>query len=178
MHAHAAAGRPASALAAYVRVRERLVEELGVDPTPETEALHDELVLGGGREAAAATSARKPADGRNLVGRAGDWAWLDARLVEVTASGRSALVVVRGEPGIGKTALVSAWSDQQAGRAVVLLGHGDELGATSRSSPSRTRWASTSARWVRPRRRRSSVTTRPWWPASWAGRAPPRRPPP
>jgi DNA-binding SARP family transcriptional activator len=45
MRAHAAAGRPASGLAAYAEVRARLAEDLGISPTAETEALHDELVL-------------------------------------------------------------------------------------------------------------------------------------
>jgi hypothetical protein len=45
MRAHVAAGRPASALAAYADVRSRLAEDLGVSPSPETEALH-EAVLG------------------------------------------------------------------------------------------------------------------------------------
>ena len=46
MRAYAAAGRPASALAAYARVRERLSEDLGVDPAPETEELHTLILLG------------------------------------------------------------------------------------------------------------------------------------
>ncbi len=46
MRARTAAGRPGSALAAYIRVRERLAEDLGVPPTEETEALHDAIVVG------------------------------------------------------------------------------------------------------------------------------------
>jgi tetratricopeptide (TPR) repeat protein len=45
MRAHVAVGRPASALGAYAVVRARLAEDLGVSPTPETEALHDAVVL-------------------------------------------------------------------------------------------------------------------------------------
>ncbi len=44
MRAHAAAGRPASALAAYAEVRARLVEDLGVSPSPDTETLHQSLL--------------------------------------------------------------------------------------------------------------------------------------
>lgn len=40
MRAHLVARRPASALAAYARVRHRLAEDLGVPPTAETESLH------------------------------------------------------------------------------------------------------------------------------------------
>lgn len=44
MRAHAVAGRPASALAAYSEARARLADDLGVSPSPETEALHQELL--------------------------------------------------------------------------------------------------------------------------------------
>ena len=47
MRAHAALGRPASALAAYAEVRARLAEDLGVSPAAETEALHSEILLAG-----------------------------------------------------------------------------------------------------------------------------------
>ncbi|MDQ3762287.1 MAG: bacterial transcriptional activator domain-containing protein [Actinomycetota bacterium] len=40
MRVHAAAGNPAEALRAYDRCRRLLAEELGVDPTAETAALH------------------------------------------------------------------------------------------------------------------------------------------
>ena len=45
MRSYAAAGRPASALAAYARVRGRLSEDLGVDPGRETEELHTAILL-------------------------------------------------------------------------------------------------------------------------------------
>jgi DNA-binding SARP family transcriptional activator len=44
MRAHVAAGRPASALGAYGAVRARLRDDLGVSPSPPTEALHDAIV--------------------------------------------------------------------------------------------------------------------------------------
>ena len=46
MRAHAAAGRPASALAAYARVASDSREDLGVDPVKETEELHTAILLG------------------------------------------------------------------------------------------------------------------------------------
>ncbi|MGH9178101.1 MAG: AfsR/SARP family transcriptional regulator, partial [Acidimicrobiales bacterium] len=52
MNAHLAAGRPASALAAYARVRERLAEDLGVPPTAETEALHADTLAAADGDAA------------------------------------------------------------------------------------------------------------------------------
>ncbi|MEP7055006.1 MAG: BTAD domain-containing putative transcriptional regulator [Actinomycetota bacterium] len=44
MSALARAGRPATALAAYAAARERLAEDLGVDPAEETTALHTALL--------------------------------------------------------------------------------------------------------------------------------------
>jgi DNA-binding SARP family transcriptional activator/predicted negative regulator of RcsB-dependent stress response len=44
MRAHVAAGRPASALAAYADMRTRLREDLGVSPDASTEALHDDVL--------------------------------------------------------------------------------------------------------------------------------------
>jgi DNA-binding SARP family transcriptional activator len=47
MRAHAALGRPASALAAYADTRARLADDLGVSPASETESLHSEILLAG-----------------------------------------------------------------------------------------------------------------------------------
>jgi DNA-binding SARP family transcriptional activator len=60
MRAHAAAGRPASALAAYADVRARLADDLGVSPSPETEALHRSLL--GEERAAVPASTATPED--------------------------------------------------------------------------------------------------------------------
>jgi len=131
MAAHLAAGRPASALAAYARVRARLAEDLGVSPTAETETAHTMAL-------AAADSGTLPAPparpgGRRapagLVGRAGELEVLDAALRQA-ADGGTALVLVEGDAGMGKTALVSAWSTAVAasGEHVVLRGRCDELG--------------------------------------------------
>jgi DNA-binding SARP family transcriptional activator len=40
MSASAAAGEPARALVAYEALRERLAEELGADPAPQTQEFH------------------------------------------------------------------------------------------------------------------------------------------
>jgi DNA-binding SARP family transcriptional activator len=49
MQAHAAAGNPAQALAAYERLRVRLANELGASPSPETEAAFLEILGSGAR---------------------------------------------------------------------------------------------------------------------------------
>lgn len=46
MRAHAAAGNRAEALRAFERCRRLLAEELGADPSPETQALHVRLLTG------------------------------------------------------------------------------------------------------------------------------------
>jgi DNA-binding SARP family transcriptional activator len=124
MRAHTAAGRPASALAAYARLRERLAEDLGVDPVRETEDLHTAILLG--RPVVEAGSGPVPATG--IVGRDEPLAALD-RALDRTALGRAAtLMVVEGEAGIGKTALVSAWAGPRAGGVLLLAGRCDEMG--------------------------------------------------
>ena len=44
MRAHVAAGNPAEALLVYEQLRSHLADELGVDPSPETERLHLEVL--------------------------------------------------------------------------------------------------------------------------------------
>jgi DNA-binding SARP family transcriptional activator len=126
MRAHAAAGRPASALAAYARVRERLGEDLGVDPVAETEELHTAILLGD----VAATPLRSAPDASRsaaIVGRSGELAALDRQLARAE-SGEAVAVVVEGEAGIGKTALLGAWMSAASTRALVVMGRCDELG--------------------------------------------------
>jgi DNA-binding SARP family transcriptional activator/tetratricopeptide (TPR) repeat protein len=125
MAAHLAAGRPASALTAYARVRAHLGDDLGVPPTAETEAMY-------GRALAAADGDGPPpplprAALPGVVGRAGEVAALDRCLARVAGHG-GGLVVVEGDAGIGKTTLVEAWTRQAEGAAVILRGRCDELG--------------------------------------------------
>lgn len=126
MRAHLAVGRPASALAAYARVRERLAEDLGVPPTAETEALHGAALAAADGDTPAASP--PVIHGTALVGRVAELSALDAALAEAVA-GATPLVVVSGEAGIGKTSLVNHWTGRAASRgATVLRGRCDELG--------------------------------------------------
>ncbi len=113
MRAHVSAGRPASALAEFARVRERLGEELGVDPAPETRALHEALLR---EEPVPAPLAGPPGD---LVGRTEELRILDAELEGARAGARA--VVVSGEPGVGKTALLDRWAAGATARGAVVL---------------------------------------------------------
>ena len=118
MSAHAAAGNRAEALRSYNRLRQVLAEEMGVDPAPETQAAYLDLlgapvaplgrtVIGGGP---------RPAATPPFVGRRAELtlladAWARAE------HGSSRIVLITGEPGIGKTRLVTA-----AAREVGLAG--------------------------------------------------------
>lgn len=116
MRAHVAAQRPAAALTAYALAREMLVESLGVDPCPETEALHTAVLLGTVEppEGSAADESSL------LVGRDEELAALSAQMRLVTG-GPSRLVQLSGEPGIGKSALVAAWARQVAELGTTVL---------------------------------------------------------
>jgi len=124
MRAHVAAGRPASALAAYVRVRERLADDLGVSPTPQTEALHDAIVLD---EPPTELASNSEAGDTALPGRTAELGALDAALERVLA-GATYTVSIGGEPGIGKSALLNAWIPRATTKALVLAGRCDPLG--------------------------------------------------
>ncbi len=109
LRACVAGGRPAAALAAYARARERLAGELGTDPSPETVALYTAILRGD-------LASAPPVSGRGapgLVGRDDELAYLDAMAARA-GEGSAEIVVVDGEAGIGKTALVRAWADRRA----------------------------------------------------------------
>ena len=132
MTAHLAAVRPASALAAYGRVRARLADDLGVPPTSETEAVYGRALAAADGDAPAPVTALTPSSAPppaipGVVGRTDELAALDRSLDQVVPSGGN-LVVVEGDAGIGKTTLVDAWARRVEGDAVVLRGRCDELG--------------------------------------------------
>ncbi|GAA2211260.1 BTAD domain-containing putative transcriptional regulator [Nonomuraea monospora] len=96
-------GRQGEALAAYQGLRERLAEELGVDPAPETASLYEALLRqepGLGPPAAPPTNL--PAPVTSLIGREGELAGVRAEL------GGARLVTLTGPGGVGKTRLALA----------------------------------------------------------------------
>jgi DNA-binding SARP family transcriptional activator len=135
------AGREADALDAYHRVSAHLTGELGLDPGPALQALRRAIV-----ERSPALSVTgpgpSPPDGSRgfalqsaiqgggdaFVGRVAAFEQLAASFEEA-ASGARRIVMLRGEPGIGKT-----WLAAQLGRhahsrgAIVLYGRCDEEG--------------------------------------------------
>ena len=109
LRAQVAGGRVAAALAAYASTRERLADELGTDPSPETEALQLAILRG---ELAPPGPAAVPVT-LGLVGRDDELGYLDA--VALRARGGVEVVVIDGEAGIGKTTLLRTWA-RPAGR--------------------------------------------------------------
>jgi DNA-binding SARP family transcriptional activator len=134
-------GRQRDALAAYERARTVLVEALGVEPGPELQRLHHDILAQSplldwsepGRSTAAAAPRAQAVGDRDasmvaaprsrttLVGRDDESIRLRAS-ADRLADGESEIVLVRGESGIGKTALVERFVDEQtaAGRRTVV----------------------------------------------------------
>ncbi|MDQ3897800.1 MAG: AAA family ATPase, partial [Actinomycetota bacterium] len=133
IEAHATAGNRAEALRAYERCRRVLAEELGVDPSPTTEAAYLALLRDEAPPRPDAASAPlplppplAPAPGAFLVGRESVAARLGTAFKRAQAEGRQA-VLLAGEAGIGKTALVAAAAGHaHAEGARVLYGRCDE----------------------------------------------------
>jgi len=99
MAAHLAAGDRAGALRVYGECRRVLADELGVSPSAQTEALHLALL-------ADPTVADRPGlsrlTDRPFVGRELQLSVL-ARAWEHARTGRRQIVLLHGEPGVGKT---------------------------------------------------------------------------
>ncbi|HEV2254508.1 MAG TPA: AAA family ATPase [Streptosporangiaceae bacterium] len=121
LRAYVAGGQVAAALAAYAQARERLAAELGTDPSPQTVALYT-AILRGQVPAAPPVPASRPS---GLVGRDDELAYLDT-IAGRARDGPTELVVVDGDAGIGKTALLRAWAAQRAaaGEEVLLASCG------------------------------------------------------
>mgnify|MGYP001825016055 CR=1 FL=1 len=106
-------GQQAEALRTYDRTRERLVDELGIDPGPELEAAHLRVLRQDPQLFTHATAPgppergprhNLPADPAPLIGREETLEILD----EMLETNR--LVTIAGLPGIGKSRVARAWA--------------------------------------------------------------------
>ncbi len=135
MAALAAQGRSSSALAMYERMRARLDDELGSSPSELTTAVHIAVLKGlrvpGIVVASSRSRPRRSGGGEDLPGRDDELRALDEAFARAQ-TGSPAAVVIEGEPGIGKTAVASAWIDRLGPDTVVLSARCDQL---SRSLP-------------------------------------------
>ncbi|BEL06348.1 BTAD domain-containing putative transcriptional regulator [Actinoplanes sichuanensis] len=109
-------GRSAEAMRRYRRLRARLADELGIDPSAGLRDLYQEMVAGESPAPSTPLVPRQlPAAPQAFTGRTADLARLDAALDREQAT---AVVIssVTGTAGVGKTALAVHWSHQVAGR--------------------------------------------------------------
>ncbi|MEW6638507.1 MAG: AAA family ATPase, partial [Actinomycetota bacterium] len=115
MRLHDARGDRARALRVYYACVATLERELGIEPSAPTREIYEAL-LPQEREPAERHAGR--ASGPPLVGRTPEWARLTS-LWRASESGRTQLVLVSGEPGIGKTRIVEELRSWCAHRGAV-----------------------------------------------------------
>ncbi|MEU0912417.1 AfsR/SARP family transcriptional regulator [Streptomyces althioticus] len=130
-------GRRAQALEAYREARAHLVSELGVEPGARLRRLHERILAADPALSAPAAlpvksgrSAREPggtgpvapvpdglpADPPSFIGRQHELATLDALLTEQETASGTAIVVIAGMAGVGKTSLAVHWAHRTAHR--------------------------------------------------------------
>jgi len=108
-------GRRGDALRVYQDLRRRLVDELGLEPSPELRQLQLRLLGGDAPDRTPARPApanrQLPPDPARFVGRDAEIAELDA-----LGDGPDRLVLVAGAAGTGKTTLAVHWAHRSAAR--------------------------------------------------------------
>jgi DNA-binding SARP family transcriptional activator/tetratricopeptide (TPR) repeat protein len=118
-------GRQAEALAAYQDARIVLIDELGTEPGPDLQQLHQQIltadpavVLTTGAAAASASLVPRqlPAAVAGFTGRAAELAALSGMLDRAGTPGTVVISAIGGTAGVGKTALALYWAHQVAGR--------------------------------------------------------------
>ena len=130
-------GRQADSLATFQAMRLRLRDELGIDPSPKLKRLEEAVLRqesellavpqdGPGVVSGRITTPGMPRQavvgGPPFAGRVSDLDWL-ARTWARARQGEGGLTMVRGEPGVGKTRLVSTFATRcHAEGATVLWG--------------------------------------------------------
>jgi DNA-binding SARP family transcriptional activator/tetratricopeptide (TPR) repeat protein len=138
IEALARAGRQAEALQAYQRVRRALVDELGIEPGPHLQRLHQQVLHGGptlaGKSSAVADPAptappapdssrvtvprQLPGTVPQFTGRSQELAQLSRQVdgADRQAPGAVVIAAIAGTAGVGKTALAIRWAHQVADR--------------------------------------------------------------
>ena len=154
-------GRQADALAAYRRLRATLVEQLGVEPSPELRRLHQQVL---GQHQALAPAGAEPAGGPgNLPRQLTSFVGRDTELAELAAlTAAHRAVTLTGAAGAGKTRLALELAARVPGPST----------ATAPGWPSWPRQRRTRCRWPSPGPSGSPTSPagpRPRrWPTTWA----------
>jgi len=113
-------GRQAEALDAFGRLRQILAQDLGVDPGAELRHLHQVILQQSPR--LAWHPQPRPTAGRGYFGRGHEMSRLLRRFNDA-AAGQGGVVLLAGEPGIGKSHALQQLADAaRAGSAIVLAG--------------------------------------------------------
>jgi DNA-binding SARP family transcriptional activator len=125
----AADGRQAEALTGYQAVRRRLTEELGIQPGPDLLQAHRRIldqqfaaVAPAPIEASPVIEplpvppAQLPTNLAGFAGRRAELAQLDAILDAAEQDGGTAVTVIDGMPGVGKSTLAIHWAHRTADR--------------------------------------------------------------
>jgi DNA-binding SARP family transcriptional activator/tetratricopeptide (TPR) repeat protein len=102
-------GRQAEALEAYERLRRRLAEELGADPTPALRRLHREMLSGAAAPPPAPAQMPAPVP-RQLPAPPRPFGGRSRELAALGAAPAGAPVVIGGPGGMGKTWLALRWA--------------------------------------------------------------------
>ena len=145
MRAHGELGNRAAAMQVYHQCAERLDAELGVSPDPETQAVYRK-VRGRGQDTSPVSSA--VIDSWPMVGREDELARL-AAVWEAAAAGRAHLLLISGEPGIGKTRLIDEF-------ARYIQGEGNIVRARAYEAAGRLPWG-VIVEWLRSQPIRSAI---------------------
>lgn len=95
-------GRHDEAIRHYGICKEVLGQELGVSPSPAARELRDDIAA---ETAVSAAADAPPVSGLPLIGREAERTRI-SRLLDRTPTSRGAIVLVEGEPGVGKTRLL------------------------------------------------------------------------
>ncbi|MGW1728322.1 BTAD domain-containing putative transcriptional regulator [Streptomyces sp. NPDC002306] len=117
-------GRRADAMETYRDARDQFIEELGIDPGPDLNELHDAILRDDPSLASAPPAARRPAaapavpcelppDVPAFTGRSEELAALDSLLED--HDGSCGIGLVTGAAGIGKSGLAMRWAFSAAG---------------------------------------------------------------
>jgi len=119
-----ATGRPAQALSVYAATQLRLADELGTDPGPDLQAVHQQILRGtlgpqhttGPHDTHLPTVPQQlPAAVAHFTGRTGELAALTGLLRSRAKTGGTVVIsAVSGTAGVGKTALAVHWAHQVA----------------------------------------------------------------